>query len=303
MFRAAAVVCLFASSLAYGQNYLSFVSSTGNDANNCTASYPCATIVGAYNKTNLGGAIHALSNGDFGSLTIGKSITIDGDGYRMRMSQILLDATAQTIILRNITVDNVSSGGAALTGVLRSGLFFSTSTLIVERATFSGNGSGQLMSIGMGSGGAVYMTDVTLLTSGAASIGAYNAIAGTVCNVYLTRFTTEAMSTDGMDIDTCSAEIKDSIFRGAGHTGLYLSSNYGNASAFIKNSVFSGNQTGLQTVYSSAYTTSVKLDGNTFTGNTTGISAGPGTSVVSFRTNAFANNGTDGAPALTTSYR
>src|SRR5881275_636390 len=57
-----------------------WVSGTGNDANACTRTAPCATFAGALGKTAAGGEIDALDPGEFGRVTINKAITIDGSG-------------------------------------------------------------------------------------------------------------------------------------------------------------------------------------------------------------------------------
>jgi hypothetical protein len=65
---------------AHALNDRSWVSGTGNDANICTRTLPCLTFSGALAKTNAGGVINCLDPGDFGTLAIGKSITIDCTG-------------------------------------------------------------------------------------------------------------------------------------------------------------------------------------------------------------------------------
>jgi hypothetical protein len=55
-----------------------WVSGTGSDSNACTRSAPCLTFAGAILKTQAGGEIDALDAGDYGQVTVTKSITIDG---------------------------------------------------------------------------------------------------------------------------------------------------------------------------------------------------------------------------------
>jgi hypothetical protein len=65
---------------AHAQATRTWVSGTGNDANPCSRTSPCETFAGAIAKTVAGGEIDALDPGGFGTLTITKSITIDGGG-------------------------------------------------------------------------------------------------------------------------------------------------------------------------------------------------------------------------------
>jgi len=55
-----------------------FVSTTGNDANPCTAAAPCRNFAAAIANTTAGGEVVALESGGYGAFTIPKSITIAG---------------------------------------------------------------------------------------------------------------------------------------------------------------------------------------------------------------------------------
>ena len=65
---------------AHAQATRTWVSGVGDDANPCSRTAPCLTFAGAITKTAAGGEIDALDPGGFGTLTITKSITIDGGG-------------------------------------------------------------------------------------------------------------------------------------------------------------------------------------------------------------------------------
>lgn len=56
--------------------FQTFVSSTGNDASDCTQSTPCRTFAGAVPKTSTRGVITALDSGTYGIVTIDKALTI-----------------------------------------------------------------------------------------------------------------------------------------------------------------------------------------------------------------------------------
>jgi hypothetical protein len=73
-----AVFVLSLSSLAQAQATRTWVSGVGDDANPCSRTAPCKTFAGAISKTAAGGEIDALDPGGFGSVTITKSISIDG---------------------------------------------------------------------------------------------------------------------------------------------------------------------------------------------------------------------------------
>src|SRR5258705_5473821 len=76
--------CIAAAALAMAATFVqaqatrTWVSGVGDDANPCSRTAPCKTFAGAISKTAAHGEIDALDPGGFGSVTITKSITIDG---------------------------------------------------------------------------------------------------------------------------------------------------------------------------------------------------------------------------------
>src|SRR6185503_9469158 len=68
------------ASLAQAQATRTWVSGVGDDANPCSRTAPCKTFAGAISKTAAGGFINVLDPGGFGTVTITKSLTIDGEG-------------------------------------------------------------------------------------------------------------------------------------------------------------------------------------------------------------------------------
>ncbi len=91
-------ITLAVTSLAQAQATRTWVSGVGDDVNPCSRTAPCKTFAGAISKTARGGEISVLDPGGFGSVTITKSITIDGTGT---MASILASGTTGIII--NIT--------------------------------------------------------------------------------------------------------------------------------------------------------------------------------------------------------
>src|SRR5947208_4718790 len=71
-------VAVLVATSAFAQATRTWVSGVGDDANPCSRTAPCKTFAGAISKTAAAGEIDALDPGGFGSVTITKSITIDG---------------------------------------------------------------------------------------------------------------------------------------------------------------------------------------------------------------------------------
>jgi hypothetical protein len=97
-----------------------WVGGNGNDANAGTQTSPYATFQTAVNNTTAGGMVSVASPGDFGAVTISHSITIDGGGIGGTITftggeGIFVTAgTADTVILRHLTVDGLGVGTDAI---------------------------------------------------------------------------------------------------------------------------------------------------------------------------------------------
>src|ERR1700747_3601906 len=120
-------LCLTAQP-AHAQATRTWVSGVGDDANPCPRTAPCKTFAGAISKTANGGEIDALDPGGFGTLTITKSITIDGGGgivascLAAGVNCFNISATAgDVIILKNLRLqgglgNGSNPGSAGVTG-------------------------------------------------------------------------------------------------------------------------------------------------------------------------------------------
>jgi hypothetical protein len=125
---------------AWGQSR-TWVSGVGNDANPCSRTAPCKTFSGALSKTAAGGEIDVLDPGGFGTVTIGKSITIDGTPF---LSGVLAASTTgitvsagagDVVILRHLDINGTATG-------LRGIRFLTGKALYVEDCQiygFNGN--------------------------------------------------------------------------------------------------------------------------------------------------------------------
>src|ERR1041385_1571741 len=100
---------LTVSSGVQAQATRTWVSGVGDDVNPCSRTAPCKTFAGAISKTADGGEIDCIDPGGFGTVTITKSITIDGGGT---FASILAAGT------NGVNV-NDSASGAPQTKVVR----------------------------------------------------------------------------------------------------------------------------------------------------------------------------------------
>lgn len=117
---------LLAPSSAQAQTMRSWVSSAGDDINNCSRTQPCKTFASAIAKTLDNGEINCLDGGGFGSVTISKNFTIDcsqnlGGILANGTVGITINAPNSTVSLRNLTIDGTGTGtiGINITGGAR----------------------------------------------------------------------------------------------------------------------------------------------------------------------------------------
>ncbi len=126
-----------ATAPAHAQATRTWVSGVGDDANPCSRTAPCKTFAGAISKTATGGEIDALDPGGFGTLTITKSITLDGGGGQVAsvlgapsVNGFYVSAESGIVILRNLRIN----GGGGATGVLIN----SAARVIIEKCDIFG---------------------------------------------------------------------------------------------------------------------------------------------------------------------
>ena len=134
------------SSLAHAQATRTWVSGTGSDANPCSRTAPCKTFAGAISKTFINGEIDVLDPGGYGTLTITKSITIDGgtgsgwasvlasgtNGFNINIPVSANDPLRQ-VILKHISINGTGSSGTIGTRTGINGINFTQgSALIVQ---------------------------------------------------------------------------------------------------------------------------------------------------------------------------
>jgi hypothetical protein len=127
-------IALLAAPLLEAASTHTWVSGTGSDANTGTRTSPFATFATAIANTTAGGIISVVDSGDFGAVTINKSVTIDGGGIGGTITftgaeGIFVSAGASdTVILRHLTVNGLGVGTDAV--------FLSTAlNLIIENCT------------------------------------------------------------------------------------------------------------------------------------------------------------------------
>jgi hypothetical protein len=93
------------ASITRAQATRTWVSGVGDDANPCSRTAPCKTFAGAISKTFINGEIDCLDEGGFGTVTITKSITLDGT-FGSGFGSILSSGSPSAVLINVATSGN-----------------------------------------------------------------------------------------------------------------------------------------------------------------------------------------------------
>jgi Right handed beta helix region len=97
---------------AQAQATRTFVSGAGSDSNNCSVTAPCRTFQAAYTAVAAGGEIDVLTPAGYGTLTIGKALSIQAHGF----GGITATGGATAITINAGTSDAVTLNGLLIDG-------------------------------------------------------------------------------------------------------------------------------------------------------------------------------------------
>jgi len=93
--------------MTHAQATRTWVSGVGDDVNPCSRTAPCKTYAGAISKTAKDGEISTLDPGGFGTLTITKSITVNGGGAGQGYGSVLSALAPQGFLINITDVNDV----------------------------------------------------------------------------------------------------------------------------------------------------------------------------------------------------
>lgn len=206
---AAAAAAFGMLSLAAPANaqFLTYVSATGNDANNCfVLTAPCKTLQRTINQTNAGGEVRLLSrlisNG-----FVNKNITIDGGGNTL-IGTVAINSASAIVAFRRIDLNGVNGFPAGLN-------ILSAAAVHVEHVTIERYADGILLA------------------------------AGTATELSVSNSTIADNSDNGIDVtagSTAKLMIADSVLANNSNNGLQL---FGGFAAVVRSTVTGSNGAGL----------------------------------------------------------
>ena len=174
------VAVSFLPSLTHAQATRTWVSGVGDDVNPCSRTAPCKTFNGAISKTATNGVIDVLDPGGFaaGTLTITKSITIEGDGAEGAIlvqlaPAIVINAPTDVVILRNLTLEGVGTGTVGIR-------ILSAGAVHVENCRINGFTGSGIDFVDSAAGAQLFVKDTTIHNCTSSGINLAPSMAATV---------------------------------------------------------------------------------------------------------------------------
>lgn len=253
-----------------------WVSGVGDDVNPCSRTAPCKTFAGAIAKTGKDGEIDTLEPGGFGTVTITKSITIDGSMTGVGAIQNLattgvnINITDAGDVRKSVTLRGLSinGNGSGLRGVR----IIAALAVFVENCNITGQGG----SPGVGiqdertSGGLLEIKGTAITNNIGAGLSVSPSSGATQLNVH----------------------IFNSVFE-RNATGFFAGSN---VRATVFDSVFTQNTVaGLSVQQTAGGTTDVNVDHCMVSNNTNGFQANTANSIIRVSNTTAINNGANNA--------
>ena len=307
--RAAFVLAAFTlSGSAFAQATRTWVSGVGDDVNPCSRTAPCKTFAGAISKTAAGGEINVLDSGGFGTVTITKSITIDGQGaYASILASstygVTVNGAGVNVILRNISINGAGSGSISGIHGIR---FLNGSSLTLENVQifgFTQNG----IDFTPSATAELFVSNSTINNMPNATFGAVRIKPGAGASVMASFDNVKLLNSNfGLRIeDRVTANVSNSVITGNGNNGLLAITTAAAAELSVDNSIISNNGSSVihAGINSNGSLSTVNIANNTITNNGTGLLSVAGGDIISLGNNNVTGNGTDGSPTSTVSTR
>jgi hypothetical protein len=272
-----------------------WVSPQGSDSGTCPINAPCRTFAYAHSQTNNNGSINVLSSGNFGALTITKSISVVAQGAEAAIvtgagAGIIVQAPPAAIVsLRGLTIDMRGSASPGISFV--SGSALHVRDCVIHRA---GDGIEFIPASGITN---LYVTDSVISNSGDTAISiapsgnadARAMVDGVRMENAIHGIVVAANTTTG----NVRATIRNSTTSGGPGVGISaLGGGSGTAKVMVAQSVIANN---LHGIFTSGANATIWIGDSTISGNSgIGFVSSGGVSA-SYGTNKVNGNATDGA--------
>ena len=226
------------SALTHGQQR-TFVSSTGNDANNCSRATPCRNFQRAHDAVAAGGEVIALDSAGYGTVIINKSVTISGESVRAAIATVggtavSITAPGATVVIRGLTITGTNSTNGNI-GVR----IHNAANVYIERCVITGfHGSG----ISYETNHRLFIRDTVSRSNGDNGLLVLAPSGGTaIVNVDGSRFDQNGNAGISFDEQSIEASITHSVMSGNGSDGLVIRGTTGSMRANVAYSTAANN--------------------------------------------------------------
>jgi len=293
---AVTALCMVRPALAL--NNRSWVSQSGNDANNCSIADPCKTFQHAHDETVTAGEVDVLNPGDYGALTITKSIVIDGGGMGyIGAGAITVNAAAgSTVVIRNLSMNSLGGTTAnAISWVAGELLYVEGVTIenyvngiAVGPFAASANGGRSLVIARL------FVNDTTIrdCSDFGVNLQPFASFTASLNHVTIENNTSSSALTGGMLVQGTTASVKNSLISRVPN-GVVVDVQ---GQLELDNSTISYTTLGIEAEGAGAL---VRIGGDSIHLNSTGMSATGGAQIVSYGNNQIAANGAGETPTST----
>jgi len=324
---ATASVMLFAVSFAQAQNNRSWVSSTGDDNAACTRTAPCRTFQRAHNVTNVQGEIDVIDAGDYSnatsnvgaisavlSLTITKSVTIDGGGLGFitggnanGADAVVVNVTDphDVVTLRQLSINGVHFGGvpSAFYDGVRFGSAGGTGALVLEHCKISNFSRGGV-NFTPSTGGSLFVRDCEFTNNEFFGIQAQSTTSGlatsSIDNVRASNNGIFGTGSGFQFLARTQAIVSDSVVSYNGLNGIQASPSAGTSEVNVESTNIVGNNINLQAGFAAGPATIRISNVDIFDATANGLTWTGGSNILSFGNNRIAGNvGSNGPPSGT----
>jgi hypothetical protein len=277
--------------------------SGGGAGTACTRTAPCASFQAAHNAADPGGEINCLDPGDFGPLTVTKSITIDCTGtlgtIRTAGTAVKIDTAGVVVTLRSLSI----VGTAAASG---PGIDFTNGAAVfVDKCDISGmtgtalpNGVGIRFAPVSASTAKLLISDTVISNNDAHGLLLLAAPSG-ASRLALDGARLENNNVSGISVTSGAGsilgQIRNTVITGNGQNGIKVSGGSGAASVTLDRS--SSTLSGGGGVSASGPAAYVIMGRSAAVSNVNGIIYDGGAIIFSYQNNHLSGNVTDGSPS------
>jgi hypothetical protein len=298
------------TSLAHAQGR-TWVSGVGDDINPCTRTAPCKTFSTAQSHTSINGEIDALDPGGFGTITINKSLTIDGTGtlagilststtgVTINLTDVSGNDPLRMVRLRGLTINGTGVSGSVGTRTGIRGINVSSSNpgivLVVLEDLVIDNfiNEGILFN---SNGGRMAIRNVSVRNNAQAGLKVDSA--GANLNRVTVENSTFTMNGNGIQVEDSARVSITNVVLGHNTTGLNVTNVSQSNQVNINRSMIAENTaTGINAAGPITFST-VFVSDCMLAGNSTGIAASGNGRIFSSLNNTFAGNAADGTFTL-----